>query len=194
VGTTPQHLPEIAAAAQRMGVPRKHVHTALYKHPAILDRSPEDVLNTRRRAPVGAALRFLGVPFCCATILACCCRHGRLVDCTHIREESLPTLVHDLQRVKSTFPFRSVLTDILGSPVKAVRLIPRHPELLAVDLTAAHAALLAALRPHNIIADAAAAILSAAPELLAADCAAMQPVLDLLAGHGIQVGNELTIA
>lgn len=48
MGTTLQQLPEIAAAAQRMGVPRKRVPAVLYKHPAIFDRSPEDVLDSRR--------------------------------------------------------------------------------------------------------------------------------------------------
>lgn len=81
----------------------------------------------------------------------------------------------------------SVLGDILGSPAAAAHALPRHPELLTVDLPAAHAALCEIWTPHGIGAEAAVRIVSADTGLLAADVGRMRPVLEVLAAHGIQV-------
>ena len=66
--------------------------------------------------------------------------------------------------------------------------ILRSVEQLALHyLLALLKALLAAWALHGVGKGAAAAIISGAPELLTAAAADLQPVLSLLASHGIQV-------
>lgn len=121
---------------QKAGIPRKRLPAVLYKHPAILSRRPDDVLSTCRYGILKEGA-LLGYPLCrqgtCHVTLACISAAGKAAE--HVEQT--------VSNARCTFRMLcSVLEGILGSPEAAVRAVPRHPQLLAVDLAAQHAALL----------------------------------------------------